>query len=165
MVPLTLQRRRRPQPHDNDIRLLTFRSAVDALPAPDDPLTDRLFALECLLRGGRSARAVADQLRAARADADWYVGQTWEADVPHVAALGQAISTINAAGGDPPAAWPPLLEETATRLISLPVRFGLPPAQRCWPMSFEGSAQPAWHPHNRCWTQQAGTWPLPPIQW
>ena len=125
MVPLTLEQRLRSQVQRSDVSFTIFRAAAESLPAPDDPLLDRLFALECLLRGGREARTAAHNLLAARRDAQWYLDQDWEPDVPHLAALGQAISAIDAAGEDPPAAWPPRLAETAAELAVRPARFGL----------------------------------------
>ncbi len=125
MVPLTHERRLRAQAQGNDVSLTTFRAAAEALPTPDDPLLDRLFALECLHRGGREARTAAHSLLDATRDAAWYLDQEWEPDVPHLAVLGQAISTLNAASEDPPAAWLPRLAETATKLATRPARFGL----------------------------------------
>jgi hypothetical protein len=125
MVPLTLERRLRVHAQDSDISFTVFRTAAESLPAPDDPLVDRLFALECLLRGGREARAAAHNLVAVRREAEWHLDQEWESDVPHLAALGQAISTIDAAGEDPPADWPPRLAHTAAELATRPARFGL----------------------------------------
>lgn len=125
MVPLTLERRLRVHGQGSDVSFTVFRAAAESLPAPDDPLVDRLFALECLLRGGRQARAAAQSLLAARREAEWLLDQEWEPDVPHLAALGQAVSAIDAAGEDPPEAWPPRLAETAAKLATRPARFGL----------------------------------------
>jgi hypothetical protein len=125
MVPLTRERRLRVHAQDTSVSLTTFRAAAAALPSRDEPLLDRLFALECLLRGGREARTVAHTLLAARREADWHLDQEWEPDVPHLAALGQAISTTDAAGEDPPAAWPSRLAETAAELATRPARFSL----------------------------------------
>jgi hypothetical protein len=125
MVPLTPERRLRVHAQDSDVSFTIFRAAAESLPAPDDPLLDRLFALECLLRGGREARTAAQSLLAVRREADWHLDQEWESDVPHLAALGQAISTIDAAGEDPPAAWPRRLAQTAAELVARPARFGL----------------------------------------
>jgi hypothetical protein len=125
MVPLTRERRLRVHAQDGDVSFTIFRAAAESLPTPDAPLLDRLFALECLLRGGREARTAAQGLLAARREADWYLDQEWEPDVPHLAALGQAISTIDAAGEDPPAGWPPRLAQTAAELATRPARFGL----------------------------------------
>jgi hypothetical protein len=125
MVPLTRERRLRVHAQDSDVSFTIFRSAAESLPAPDDPLLDRLFALECLLRGGREGRTAAQNLLAVRREAEWHLDQEWEPDVPHLAALGQAISTINAAAEDPPAAWPPRLAHTAAELATRPARFGV----------------------------------------
>jgi hypothetical protein len=125
MVPLTHERRLRVQAQDSDVSFTVFRAAAESLPAPDDPLLDRLFALECLLRGGRQARTAAHSLLAVRREAEWHLDQEWEPDVPHLAALGQAISTFDAAGEDPPGAWPPRLAQTAAELATRPARFGL----------------------------------------
>jgi hypothetical protein len=125
MVPLTLERRLRVHAQGSDVSFTVFRAAAESLPTPDDPLLDRLFALECLLRGGRQARTAAQSLLAARREAEWHLDQEWEPDVPHVAALGQAISAIEAAGEDPPEAWPPRLAETAAKLATRPARFSL----------------------------------------
>jgi hypothetical protein len=125
MVPLTRERRLRVHAQDSDVSFTIFRAAAESLPAPDAPLLDRLFALECLLRGGREARTAAQSLLAVRREADWYLDQEWEPDVPHLAALGQAISTIDAAGEDPPAGWPPRLAQTAADLATRPARFSL----------------------------------------
>jgi hypothetical protein len=125
MVPLTLERRLRAHAPESDASFTIFRAAAASLPGPDDPLPDRLFALECVLRGGRQARTAAYNLLAVRREAEWYLDQEWEPDVPHLAGLGQAISTIDAAGEDPPAAWPPRLAETTAKLAARPARFGL----------------------------------------
>jgi hypothetical protein len=46
MVPLTRERRLRVHAQDSDVSFTIFRAAAESLPAPDDPLLDRLFALE-----------------------------------------------------------------------------------------------------------------------
>jgi hypothetical protein len=102
-----------------------FRTVARLLPTRDDPLLDRLFALECLLQAGSVARGVAHQLLPARADAAWYVEQEWEPDVPHVAILGQAISTIDAIGEDPPAHWGRRLTEATSEIASRRTKYGL----------------------------------------
>jgi hypothetical protein len=99
--------------------------AAERLPVRDDPLLDRLFALECLLRSGRTARATLPQLLPARRDAAWYIEQNWEPDIPHLAVLGQAISTIDASGEDPPESWVPKFSETVTEIATRRTRLGL----------------------------------------
>lgn len=125
MVPVAIERRLRAKAEGADTAFSVFRMAAERLPARDDSLLDRLFALECLLRSGRTARAMLPQLLPARSDAAWYIEQNWEPDIPHLAVLGQAISTIDASGDDPPASWVPKFSETFTEIAARRTRLGL----------------------------------------
>jgi hypothetical protein len=105
--------------------LTAFKSAVDALPARDDALVDRLFALECLARAGRDARAERDRLLPARRAAEDFLDDNWEPDVPHANVLGQALSAIAALDDDPSPDWPNLLDETLNSLEARQTRHGV----------------------------------------
>jgi hypothetical protein len=118
-------RRRRVEARELEAPLTAFKSAVGALPAREDALVDRLFALECLARAGRDARAERDRLLPARRAAEDYLDESWEPDVPHANVLGQALSTIAALDDDPPSDWPGLLDETLTALEARQARHGV----------------------------------------
>lgn len=94
-----------------------MRCLSDDLPGDGAPLLDRLFASECAHRGGVPAQAVAVKLAPAIREAQWRTGEGWEADVPHAAELGQAITTSAAMGSDPPQEWIERLTTTVTELI------------------------------------------------
>jgi hypothetical protein len=119
------RRTERVEARDLQAPLSAFRAAVAALPEHEDPLADRLFALECLAKAGRNARAERDQLAPARRAAEDYIDTTWDPDVPHAAVLGQALSTINALDDDPPQSWPGLLDETLATLEKRQARLGV----------------------------------------
>lgn len=108
MVPLARSGR---QGQTLEAPLTAYRAAVAALPGRDEPLIDRLFALECLTNAGRNARAERDTFLPARRSAEDYIDQEWEADVPHLNVLGQALSATAALDDDPPPSWFALLDE------------------------------------------------------
>lgn len=124
MVPL-IGPRRRGAGRELETPLVAFRAAVAALPTPEDAVVDRLFALECLARAGRDARAERNQLLSARRSAEDFIEEGWEGDVPHANVLGQALSTINALDDDPPSSWPGLLDETLSALEARQTRHGI----------------------------------------
>lgn len=111
------------QGHSEPIR--AYREAIARLPARDEPLIDRLFALECLARAGRDARAERERLAPARRAAESVVDDEWEADVPHAALLGQAMAAIAALDDDPPSSWAHLLEQTLNDLAQRQTRLGI----------------------------------------
>jgi hypothetical protein len=109
----------------NAVVLDVLRGLTDGVPRRDTPLLDRLFALECSIRGGTATRAVAEDLRTARREAEWRISDEWEPDVPHVAELGQAISTSAAAGSDPPREWIHKLTTAVESLVERRTKFKL----------------------------------------
>jgi hypothetical protein len=109
--------------HSEPIR--AYREAIARLPNREAPLIDRLFALECLARAGRDARAEREKLAPARRAAEAVIEDEWEADVPHAALLGQALAAIGALDEDPPSSWPPLLEQTLNDLAQRQTKFGI----------------------------------------
>jgi hypothetical protein len=125
MVSLAVERKRRAETPTAEGLLTVFRAVVRNLPTPDDSLLDRLFALECMVRAGRKAMAVSQGLLAVRREAELYIEQDWEPDVPHVAVLGQALSVIDAFGEDPPGEWGPRIATTVDQLSQRNSRFGL----------------------------------------
>jgi hypothetical protein len=108
-----------------DAPLTAFRTAATRLPERDSSPLDRMFALECLARAGRDARAVRERLLPARRAAEEFIDEQWEPDVPHVAVLGQAIAALHALDDDPPRSWPPLLEQTLVELSERQARLGI----------------------------------------
>jgi hypothetical protein len=124
VVPL-IGRRDRQVGHELGAPIAAYRAAVTRLPERGDSLLDRLFALECLARGGRDARGERERLLPARRAAEAYIDEQWESDVPHAAVLGQAIAAVQALDDDPPAAWSPLLEETLGDLEQRQARLGI----------------------------------------
>ncbi|MDQ6946294.1 MAG: hypothetical protein M3256_08460 [Actinomycetota bacterium] len=115
----------KPRQVDNAVVLDVLRELSDGLPSRTSPLLDRLFALECSIRGGAATRVVAEELGAARREAEWRISDAWEPDVPHVAELGQAISTSAAAGSDPSSEWIDKLNSTVERLVERRSKFKL----------------------------------------
>jgi fumarate reductase subunit D len=111
--------------HRLEAPLVAFRAAVAALPTRDDAVVDRLFALECLARAGRDARAERNELLSARRAAEDYIEDGWEPDVPHANVLGQALSTVAALDDDPPSDWPQRLDETVDALAARQTRHGV----------------------------------------
>lgn len=106
--------------------LAVLRRAQDRLPDADAPLLDRLFALECAARGGRAVAPAVERYRDALRQAEWWVEDNWQPDVPHVAVVGQALSSIRALDRDPPPAWRGLLVEALGALEARRgARFGL----------------------------------------
>lgn len=140
---------RRPRAATLEAPLAAFRAAVGSLPTRDDALVDRLFALECLARAGRDARAERDHLLPARRSAEDYIADGWEPDVPHANVLGQALSTVAALDDDPPSSWVSLLDETLTALEARQTRHGVTTtplvlASVIRGMSSSGLAVPSW---------------------
>jgi hypothetical protein len=125
VVPLIGRREKQASGGELDAPLAAYRAAVTRLPERDDSLLDRLFALECLARGGRDARAERVRLLPARRAAEAYIDEQWEADVPHAAVLGQAIAALDALDDDPPPEWPQLLEQTLGELERRQARLGI----------------------------------------
>jgi hypothetical protein len=125
VVPLTGRRGSQVSGRELGAPLVAYRAAAARLPERDDSLLDRLFALECLARGGRDARGERERLLPARRAADAYIDDQWESDVPHAAVLGQAIAALEALDADPPSAWPQLLEETLAELEQRQTRLGI----------------------------------------
>jgi hypothetical protein len=115
----------KPQRADTAVVLGVLRGLTVNVPSRESPLLDRVFALECSIRGGTATRVVADELRAARREAEWRISDEWELDVPHAAELGQAISTAAASGSDPPQDWVEKLTTTVERLSLRRTKFGL----------------------------------------
>jgi hypothetical protein len=104
-------------------------SAVQAvasrLPNREASHLERLFALECAARGGTALAHVVEHLRDAQHAAEWWLSETWEYDVPHVAVLGQLLSTRDALGEDLPSQWRSRLYEAVDQLGERNARYGL----------------------------------------
>lgn len=122
MVPLG-ERFARPEP--SDAPLMAFRAAAKALPDRDASLPDRLFALECLARAGREARADRAKLTSVRRSAENYIEDEWEPDVPHVNVVGQALSTVDALDEDAPREWSRLFLEALDALKPRQTKYGI----------------------------------------
>ena len=116
---------RRIRGHETELPLEQLRLAAERLPRREDSLLDRLFALECLTRAGRPASPAAATLLSARRAAERYVSESWEVDVPHLAVLAQAMSTIDAADEDAPREWAQLLDDGLLEVVGRRARFGL----------------------------------------
>ena len=108
MVPLARAKR-----HGQSLEapLTIYRAAIATLPGRDEPLIDRLFALECLTNAGRNARPERDKLLSTRRSAEDYIDEGWEPDIPHLNVLGQALSATAALDDDPPPSWIARLDE------------------------------------------------------
>jgi len=107
-----------PSPDAQATVLGVVQRAQERLPERDASLADRLFALECAARGGRAVAPTVERYRPALREAEWWLDETWEADVPHAAVVGQALSAANALDVDPPSNWAGLLDEAVTALES-----------------------------------------------
>jgi hypothetical protein len=125
VVLVTARRQLRTSMAQTDVALRALQAAVEQLPQPEDPLVDRLFALECIHRAGEPGRNAAARLETSRRDAEWQIEHDWKPDVPHLAVLGQVISTIRSSGDDPPSAWGPRLAQAVAELANRPARFGI----------------------------------------
>jgi hypothetical protein len=110
---------------DNAVVLETLRGLSQQISDKEQPILDRLFALECSIRAGTPTRAVTANLGAAMREAEWRISDDWEEDVPHAAELGQAMSTSAAAGADVPAEWSRKLMTTIDRLSARRTKFNL----------------------------------------
>jgi hypothetical protein len=122
MVSVTARRGRG---HEAELPIEQLRRAGERLPGRDDSLLDRLFALECVTRGGSPARLAATVLASARRDAERYLRDDWEADVPHLAVLGQALAAVDAADEDAPRQWEESLADGVDEVVGRQTRFGL----------------------------------------
>jgi hypothetical protein len=106
--------------------LAVIQRAQERLPHPDAPLLDRLFALECAARGGRAVAPAIERYRDALREAEWFLDDNWEPDVPHAAIVGQALSAARALDRDPPSTWRSLLIDALAALDRRHgARFGL----------------------------------------
>lgn len=118
----------RPSPNSRGeaVVLAVVQRAQERLPGPDAPLLDRLFALECAARGGRAVAPTVERYRDALREAEWWLDDNWQPDVPHAAVVGQALSATHALDRDPPSAWPGLLVDALAVLEARRgARFGL----------------------------------------
>jgi hypothetical protein len=98
---------------------------LQRLPDRDAPLVDRLFALECAARGGAAVAPAVERYHAALREAQWYLDDTWEPDVPHAAVVGQALSATAALGQTPPSTWTGQLQEAVDGLERRTARLGI----------------------------------------
>jgi hypothetical protein len=99
-----------------ELPLAVLRAAAAGLPVQRDaPLDERLFALECVARGGRETQPERQLLSPALLAAEDFI-EDWEADVPHANVLGQALSTYAALDSDAPSDWSARLDETLINL-------------------------------------------------
>lgn len=105
-----------PSPGAEATVLGVVQRAQERLPELDASLVDRLFVLECAARGGRAVLPTVERYRPALREAEWWLDDSWEADVPHAAVVGQALSAAKALDIDPPSNWPDLLGEALTAL-------------------------------------------------
>lgn len=106
----------RPSPEANAAVLAVVQRAQERLPGRDAPLLDRLFALECAARGGRAVAPVIERYRDSLREAEWWLDETWEPDVPHAAVVGQALSASRCLDRQAPSDWPALLNEAVEAL-------------------------------------------------
>lgn len=107
-----------------ELPLTALRASVAALPTRDDPLDERLFALECVARAGRGAQPERQSLSSALLAAEDFIDD-WEADVPHASVLGQALSTLATLDSDPPSTWAARLDETLGNLEQRQTKHGI----------------------------------------
>jgi len=115
-----------PSPDAEAAVLMVVQRAQERLPDQDAPLPDRLFALECAARGGRAVAPAIERYRSALREAEWWLDETWEPDVPHAAVVAQALSAANSLDQDPPSNWADLLAEAVEALERRGrARFGL----------------------------------------
>lgn len=96
-----------------------------ALPGTGSPLLDRLFALECAVRGGAATAGAAAILRRSLSEVDHAAGLGWEPDVPHAAIIGQAVAVAAADGRDVPDQWHVRLDAAVDRLTRRETRLGI----------------------------------------
>jgi hypothetical protein len=111
-----MSRALRPSPQAEAAVLAVVQRAQERLPDRDAPLLERLFALECAARGGRAVAPAVERYREALREAEWWIDETWEPDVPHTAVLGQGLSAAKALDRQPPSNWPALLTEALEAL-------------------------------------------------
>lgn len=115
-----------PEPAGQAVVLALVQRAQQRLPDADAPLLDRLFALECAARGGRAVAPTVERYRDALREAEWFLDDEWEPDVPHAAIVGQALSAAHALNRDPPSTWRDLLGDALAALERRRgARFGL----------------------------------------
>jgi len=115
-----------PSPEAEAAVLAVVQRAQERLPDRDAPLLERLFALECAARGGRAVAPAVERYRDALREAEWWLDETWEPDVPHAAVVGQALSAAKALDRTPTSNWPALLEQALKALERRsPTRFGI----------------------------------------
>lgn len=115
-----------PTPDAEAAVLAVVQRAQERLPDRNAPLSDRLFALECAARGGRTVAPAIERYRPALREADWWLDETWEPDVPHIAVVAQALSAAHALDQDAPSNWSELLGEALNVLHRRGgARFGL----------------------------------------
>ncbi len=115
-----------PSPDAEAAVLAVVQRAQERLPDRDAPLLARLFALECAARGGRAVAPTVERYRDALREAEWWLDETWEPDVPHAAVLGQALSASKALNRTAPSDWPRLLSEVLEALEARgKTRFGI----------------------------------------
>lgn len=108
-----------------ELPLAVLRATAAALPTQrDDPLDERLFALECVARAGRETQPERQLLGPALLAAEDFI-EGWEADVPHANVLGQALSTYAALDADAPRDWAARLDKTLTNLEQRHAKHGI----------------------------------------
>jgi hypothetical protein len=120
-----MSRTLRPSPGAEAAVLAVVQRAQERLPSRDAPLVERLFALECAARGGRAVAPAVERYRGALREAERWLDDTWEPDVPHVSVVGQALSASDALGQDPPSTWAELLTTTLDELGNRQAKYGL----------------------------------------
>jgi hypothetical protein len=108
-----------------ELPLQVLRAAAAALPTQrDDPLDERLFALECVARAGRETQSERQLLSPALLTAEDFIDD-WETDVPHANVLGQALSTYAALDAEAPSDWSARLDEALTTLEQRHTKHGI----------------------------------------
>ena len=118
-------RRTKPAAEKVELPLAVLRAAAAALPTHrDDPLDERLFALECVARAGRETQLERQLLSPALLAAEDFIDD-WEADVPHANVIGQALSTYVALDAEAPSDWSARLDETLTNLEQRHTKHGI----------------------------------------
>jgi hypothetical protein len=115
-----------PSPSAEATVLGVVQRAQDRLPEQDASLADRLFVLECAARGGRAVQPTIERYRPALREAEWWLDETWEPDVPHAAVVAQGLSAARALDVDPPSDWAELLGKAIAALeLRRQGRFGI----------------------------------------